>query len=101
MIITSEETTIQTTKRVYTAPAPDTSNIVATLDGSVVSIVYGGSALAITVDALPALTALVATIGAAIDPIIPDPAPAPTPPADPATDPAVDPAVDPTTAPTV
>lgn len=70
-MITTEETAVQVTRRVYTAPAPDTSNITVSVEEGVATITYGGSSLVIPVDALPTLTALVATVGAAIEPVAP------------------------------
>lgn len=86
-MIASEVTTVQSTTQTYTTAAPDTSNIVAFIVDGVASITYGGSTLTIPIDAIPALTALVATVGAAIPPI-PAPVVAPAAPgAPPATSP--------------
>lgn len=71
-----EEETTSTTRTTYTAPAPDSSNITAVVEGGVATITYGGSALYIPVEALPVLTAISATAGAAIEPVQSD-APAP------------------------
>ena len=74
-MITSEESTQQLTKTVYSVPAPDTSNITATVQQGIATIVYGGTALIVPVEAMPALTALTATVGANIQPIAPDETP--------------------------
>jgi hypothetical protein len=69
-MITSEDTTTpSTTKRTYTAAAPDTSNITLVVDGNMSTITYGGSSFGIPFDALPVLIALIATAGAWIEPI--------------------------------
>ncbi len=72
-MITSNETTTQaSTRKVYTTAAPDTSNITATVENGIATITYGGGTLGLPLEALPTLTALVATIGAGIDPIAPE-----------------------------
>jgi hypothetical protein len=69
MVITTTEEEVQSIRKKYTAPAPDSSNITVCTENGIATIVFGGSELVIPVAALPALTALTATVGAAIDPI--------------------------------
>jgi hypothetical protein len=87
-MITSEDTTSpSTTKRTYTAAAPDTSNITLVVDGNMSTITYGGSSFGIPFNALPVLIALIATAGAWIEPIPAEvePEPEATPAAEPTT----------------
>lgn len=67
-MISSETTTVQSTTKTYTTPAPDTSNIVAEVSNGFATITYGGSSLTIPVNALLTLTALTQMIGTATDP---------------------------------
>ena len=79
-MIASEEITVQSTTKTYTTLAPDTTSIMAIVVDDIATVTYGGSALIIPITAMPALTALVATVGAAMVPIAapvvtPDPEP--------------------------
>lgn len=74
-MISTESTEVTVTTQVFTAATPDTSNITATVEGDLVTIVYGGTSLVLPTNALPVLTAITATIGASIPPIVTPEAP--------------------------
>lgn len=66
-----EQVVPQGVRLLYSAPMPDTSNITASVEGDVVTITYAGGSLYIPAEALPTVTALTATVSAAIEPLAP------------------------------
>ncbi|RZU66744.1 hypothetical protein EV379_3110 [Microterricola gilva] len=75
MIQQTENTTTHTTIR-YTAPAADTSQMVAEVENGVATFTVSGTTQVVPVESLPAYLALVAAVQAAV---IPTPTPAPNP----------------------
>lgn len=58
-------------KMQYTTQAPDSTQITADMSDTSATIIYGGTSIVIPLDAIAALTALTATMSAAIIPIQP------------------------------
>lgn len=76
MIEQTEQTVTQTVIR-YTAPAADTSQMVAEVQNHVATFTVSGTTQTVPVESLPAYLALVASVQAAV---VPTAVPAPAPP---------------------
>lgn len=79
MIEQTEQTQTATVVR-YTAPAADTSQMIAEVRDGIAEFTVGGTSQTVATDSLPAYLALVAAVQAAVVPTpTPDPEPTPDP----------------------
>lgn len=64
MIEMTEETPEPVTRTIFTAAAPDSSLMVAKVEGGVATVTVGGTMQSIPLEALTAYSALIATVAA-------------------------------------